>query len=312
MSLLTRRIRLALLSGILAAGSIAFAIEGQTASTIQERTIRLVSNIKKTNDNRIISQELEGYFKDIDHLVASENNKLKNMPLLMDKIDGSLFSKYRVNLSKSNDADIITLSKYLDENGMAMGFSEGDLYLFFNYQYLYRHLKGVVPNSINEYFLIESDFQKEEISEDGALIIHWDKLRLRIIRLEEYLAKISKLNCGYIERDAERTLTSYIRIYFSGLENDTDICRMIDEARMSYKLFLKENRRSRYYPVVKAFYADLKRNNFKCLSETIPMSTTWNINREHMMIYDSNNQLVDVGQVIDKYLKEAAFDKASK
>lgn len=109
---------------------------------------------------------------------------------------------------------------------------------------------------------------------DAGIGITWEEIRSRIQLIENYL----KENKTFPEKnELEEELIGYFQNYIFGQDN-TPTCPenrnkeeetyiLDSEVKKSYQLFLKQNKASRYYPLIQKIYLEYKKNDFKCTNE---------------------------------------------
>ncbi|MEM4261098.1 MAG: hypothetical protein QXG00_07690 [Candidatus Woesearchaeota archaeon] len=111
-------------------------------------------------------------------------------------------------------------------------------------------------------------FMKEEVSPiqiDAGLQISWEELRKKIIRFETFARKYPNLQ--ETTKEIEPNLKWFLSIYLAGLDNspvfDWESNKLDNELKKSYETFLKENKASSYYSVIKELYDIYKKYNFQ-------------------------------------------------
>lgn len=144
--------------------------------------------------------------------------------------------------------------------------TEGSYYVGETGTWLRSRFGRLLPPSWNEYLRQREIEIKEGFSEDAGLLISWEQLRLRITFWETFLARYPDfpLKGGEIAT----YLDIYIRTFLTGTDNsrierDYQDLTLRDEVRKAYDDFLRKNRGSRYYSVVKGYYDILKKENFR-------------------------------------------------
>ena len=117
-------------------------------------------------------------------------------------------------------------------------------------------------------------------------------------------SKINDYFCPYLKKEVRKKLKLYFRTYMIGLPNSL-IYDEIDEAKGGYEIFLQNNKSSDYYGMIKNYYSDLKRNNFKFWKKEYKengypyMGCT---------IYDKEENKIFINDVVDKYIQQVKID----
>jgi len=210
------------------------------------------------------------------------------------------FHDNKVSFPINDDPLICDLKRYIDKNGLRIGYKVGNIYLYFDPNYMGKNYKGILPDIIIDYFNIESLDKNEGFEEDAAITVSWECLRRKIIRYDEYLYRIKKLQCTYIISEIKNKLFLYLSSYLRGLPNSRiDDC--INDVKRSYEAFLEENKKSIYYSTIKKYYQILKKNDFKFIYENRTLN-----NRlfDVIKIYDETNRLVPLSDVADRFINE--------
>lgn len=165
---------------------------------------------------------------------------------------------YRIQLAiKESEVD-----KYFEPYGMDLMFTEGEPYLVEDTKYTVRKFSKFLSSPWQEYLKLRAK-ESGEFLDDGELTISWDELRKRIIFWEEFINKYPK----FPENDEIKAkLADYLNWYICGrygyyYDGKNNI--MKPELKNSYKRFLKENKKSKFYPIINNWYAVLKKNNFE-------------------------------------------------
>ncbi len=100
--------------------------------------------------------------------------------------------------------------------------------------------------------------------EDAALTVGYDDLRKIIIFGDTILQRYPK---SVVVPLVQKNLKNVLELYFTGMDNTPVYDRgntklILPEVKSSYEAFLKENKSSTYYPLVKEMYDFLKKNHF--------------------------------------------------
>jgi hypothetical protein len=218
-----------------------------------------------------ISDYLEDYQKYVDETIGILTNELINDRKMYEKLLNFPFKKNReLIITKSGDIELDNYVKYLKENGVRIGTTEGGLYLFFDPLYFVNNFKKALPDIVIEYYIILNEDIEEGYEEDAGLIVPWDTLRGKIIRYENYLRKHSNIedDCFFTKRLAKKKIDEYLYAYLYGLPNGPSLSYnnkegfLNSEAKESFENFIEENKDSKYHQIVYVFYSKIKTNRF--------------------------------------------------
>ncbi len=104
--------------------------------------------------------------------------------------------------------------------------------------------------------------KNEYLAQDAGLNVSFEELRAIIILGEAIVTKYPETSVADL---VQKQLNSLVYLYLHGLPN-TPVYEyknlLLSEVKTSYKKFLKENKKSTYYPIVKFIYDLLEKNNF--------------------------------------------------
>jgi len=269
---------------------------------IKKETDRYKKIFIKIKDYYSISNELQSYKNYINNSISVLNDELWNDKQLYKKIEEhGIFENNNVDLTNSKDKAVEKYDRYLKDNGIKIGYSEGAIFLYFDPIYIYLNFKNVLPEEIIEYFKIVAGDISEGFSQDEALMVPWDSIRKKIVRYENYFKKIGNINCPYIINLTKQKIDLYLKAYMIGLAN-SPIYDHIDEAKSSYDKFLAENKNSIFHKIIHDYYSDLKRNNFKFGKKEYIKG---GYNYVGMTIFDKNNEALFINDLAEQYLKKA-------
>ncbi|MCX5858916.1 MAG: hypothetical protein NT056_03305 [Proteobacteria bacterium] len=154
------------------------------------------------------------------------------------------------------------INSHLSKVGWTLKESERMFYVGESGGWFENKFAKILTQPYREYFNLRSKEINEGFSEDAGLLISWEQLRNRIIKWESFLLRYSDFveNLGIKEYQ-----DIYIRTYLSGIDNSTienDGGVLLKEVKNSYENFLKENKNSKYFNIVKDCYGMLKNNKF--------------------------------------------------
>ncbi len=153
--------------------------------------------------------------------------------------------------------------------GINFGQSEGTWYLQGDPDF-FQDASSVTTGEYKEYLRFNAEECKQNIVEDGGILVAWDELRKRIIR-EENFAK-QHPNLPETEKNIKGSMSWLMDVYLTGIDNssvDNHGVRLDPEIRDSYEMFLKENSSSQYYNIVRDVYAIWTKNDFKTSRELV-------------------------------------------
>ena len=216
------------------------------------------------------------YINFIEKLNEPGNNFLDDFfsaPQFYDVIEGTFknplagFDK----LSKS-DKDIVKMkySKSLNEitrclkSGIKISGNDVDGYRYTeDFSFLADILQNYEFDLVNFFELMKSE--DKEIHIDAALKISWEELRKKIIRYEKFVNDYPNLK--ETKQIVEPQLKWFFDVYIGGLDNtptfDWDRNVLNSELKNSYKIFLIENKKSKFFLFLQKYYNTLEKNKFK-------------------------------------------------
>lgn len=280
-----------------------FAILSEGTHVDIKNRMKYYNNLfTNNNDYADISNKLEALDRYLQDSITVMQKELDNNKQLQEKIAKyGKFDNNKATFIKGKDKYLDDYIEYLNENGIKIGYSEGNIYLYSDPMYIVAHFKDVLPKNIIEYYVILGKDEKEGFQEDAGLTIPWDLLRSKIIRYENYLNTMRAFDCPYIVKSAKEKIGLYLNAYLKGLDNSR-IQDNIQEARISYEKFINENKTSKYYDVIKGYYSELKRNNFK-FGQKVEQKGP--IKYVGWTILDENKNEIYIDEVADKYLEKA-------
>lgn len=223
--------------------------------------------------NDFVSQEkaFEKWQLFYNDILKREDDKLNKNSELENDLWNAERINYKLYAKQTAQKETREYIKELKKNGIDIYFSEGYFYLFQNPHFIYQHFSPYLSESEKEFQKIRTKEITEGFTEDAILIIPWDSIRKRIINWEKYIKKHPKSkNIDFIKVLIKK---HYLEFYLSGnrLYDDVDEDgfkipeekqKLREDIKESYELFIKENKDSRYYPIVKKYYLFLEKKNF--------------------------------------------------
>jgi hypothetical protein len=215
-------------------------------------------------------------FKDTSSVTQAAEELIKHAKNQEDKCREELlfiFRQYYLNcLRKYNDTiDSLginetnenKMNKSLFTIGWCVKSTEGSYYIGESAGWFGTKFQEVLTEPYKEYLHFRSKEIREGFSEDAGLLISWDQLRYRIITWESFLNKYPTFP---EKQSIQAYLDIYIRVFLSGMDNsrihDCQDMTLDKDVRAAYEKFIRENKASKYYELVKDYYEMIKRNNF--------------------------------------------------
>jgi len=278
-------------------------IKAEQAS-IRNETERYQKQFKITKDYRDICKGLESYGEYIAKSLAILNAQFEQNRQLYRKIEkyGTFEKNNQVTLSNVREEEVKEYNTYLSDNGIKVGYSEGNIYLFFDPLYVVNNFRDVLPSKILEYYAIEAEDINEGFAEDSALRIPWDVLREKIIRYENYCNAVGNADCPYIIKLTKQKLRQHLNAYMLGLDNSPIYGPRIAEARRSFEKFLINNRDSRLFNIIKDYYSVLAKNDFKFGRKEGAREGRRYVS---FTISTDKNEEIPIEVLVDRYVKQA-------
>jgi len=224
--------------------------------------------IRKCNHVFYDRRDYQDLLHDIEEIVGS---KFDNPLPAFEKID----SKSSAEIKTKYAATLKELYEYRN-CGINFTCGEGDWYLEEDGDFLVEVLSNYGSVELRDYLIFWANEDKERFAHDGGLLISWEDLRKRIIRWEEFANKHPTLL--ETEKEIKPKLQVLIGAYLWGLDNTPaydlweskwESKKIEPELRKSYEIFLKENKTSSYYSLIKGVYTILNKHNFKLSKELI-------------------------------------------
>ncbi len=172
------------------------------------------------------------------------------------------------NISKDLGYEIKDVNKYR-KYGFLIYYTEGTPYLSTDLNFYLKEFSNFLSKSIVDFLRIRAKEKKEGFSDDAMLVIAWDAIRKRIIIWEKY---INDYPNSYYNSWINKLIKHYFEVYLSGIDNSPlyeqtkyyqkSNLKLSKSIKESYEAFIKKNKKSRYYSIVKNYYNLLKKNNF--------------------------------------------------
>lgn len=161
------------------------------------------------------------------------------------------------------------LQARLSRVGWALRVTEGSYYVGEAGAWWRSRFGPLLPRSWDGYFHQREVEIREGFSEDAGLLISWERLRQRITFWEGFIRRHPHFPAN---EEVSSYLDIYIRTFLTGVDNsrierDFDDPTLRTEVKIAYEAFLRNNKGSKYYDIVKGYYEVLKRNNFRVTRE---------------------------------------------
>jgi len=173
-----------------------------------------------------------------------------------------LSEKYSGRLPKygsTNDYEKDPLIKKLDAYGLQVYMEEGEYFFYINDSFYLNDAAINIPG-MKEYSSLRNLYG---IWAECGVSVPWEEIRSRIITVENFMNKYPAFpESRELNEVADRLLSPYL----AGGEC-TPLCvngQIEPFIKDSYEMFLKENKKSKYYLKIKNHYENLKKKEFKC------------------------------------------------
>ena len=176
------------------------------------------------------------------------------------------------------EAEISAYNRKLAIAGWELGSTEGTYYVQQESNWIRDSFDEVAPNDWREYLHQRAEELSAEFTHDAFLLIPFDDLRKRIVFWEAFLDRYPLFA---LRDEVEYRTIYYLAVYLSGTDNSrvyeigsstsnwNSPRPLKEEVRNSYQNFLTVNHESKYYPLVRDYYAQIKSNNFLLSDEFI-------------------------------------------
>ena len=236
-------------------------------NTIKE--IQMKEEIQEEIQEKPVKEEIltpvQKYYK--DNLEQDEVNFLNKAKTSKD--NDLEFNKLHTKFMKATDVlnekyieNLDINDSYYKNNWVKISCIEGSCFYAVNTEYFLQKYGKYLSSAYQEW--LKFTLKRENVMQDGGLIIPADKLREYIIFLEKFVEQ----NPDFIlTTDAKDFLESYLMIYLEGLDNSPifdkwNTKKLQPEFKNSYEKFLSENKNSKFYPMVEELYNKAKEKDF--------------------------------------------------
>jgi hypothetical protein len=178
-------------------------------------------------------------------------------------------SSYNSNNNVNNwqyplaDSEKRTIDLSLSKAGWSLKESEGMYYIGESGGWFENTFELILTDTYRKYLIIRTKEIQEGFSEDAGLLISWEQLRERISLWEQFL----KNHPNFIESsEIKDYLNLYVRTFLTGMDNsrihDFNNRTLRPDVKTAYEKYIRDNKDSEYYILVKDYYEMLKNNNF--------------------------------------------------
>ncbi len=175
-----------------------------------------------------------------------------------DEIFGPLYSIPYVD----KDPYFLTAKKAAESYGFQLVQLEGDYYPVTDSNYLVKTFAKLTSPTIRAYLTFMK--RNENIVDDAALTVSVDELREIIILGDTVIKKYPHSDIASLIKPKVNHLLNF---YILGIDNspayEGTSKKIRPRLKSSLERFLKENKNSTYYPLIKDIYDYLQKNNFK-------------------------------------------------
>lgn len=200
----------------------------------------------------------------LEYLKSASDNKLKGQATYnyrneFFKIINKMDDKF-ASVEITSEQDINQINKKLLNTGIKAKTSEGIIYFVEDNDFSIQKIAPYLGKDWKDFYTIRIS-ENNKLFDDGALVITKEELRRRIIAWEEFLIKYP----NFLENSAIKAkLNCYISAYLrSQYDFSVEDNKISPESIKSFNNFLKENKDSKFYPIVKKWNYLLKDNDYK-------------------------------------------------
>ncbi len=191
-----------------------------------------------------------------------------------------LFGDFRHYYNQITQAYIISVEEKLNEKyplsakkekkykiefkkiGLRLDQGEGMYYVEADSAWFLKEFSKGLPEEWIIYLKQWDHETKNAFSDDGVILISFEAFRERIVFWEKFLKEYPDFPEAYSVHEIQSV---YLSFYFSGLHSSLSFSHIpisSNDIRRSYENFLKLNKQSKYYEVVKSQYNIIKSNAF--------------------------------------------------
>ncbi|MBM4310208.1 MAG: hypothetical protein FJ119_04580 [Deltaproteobacteria bacterium] len=161
------------------------------------------------------------------------------------------------------DSDRLEFEQTIASAGWSLRESEGMYCLGEKAGWFEERFRTILTRPFKKYLRIRADEIQQGFARDAGLLISWDQLGERIAMWEQFLRTYP----GFVAKDEIRDrLDVYVRTFVTGMDNSRinnfNSKKLRPDVRAAYEVFIRENRDSAYYTLVRDYYEMLKRKQF--------------------------------------------------
>lgn len=248
-----------------------------TFSTL--KNIRHIEEIKKIDAYKSALNKVPS--NDLNNIVKTEDILLSYLPTTNNQIfRDKAFESYRIkfykvlrhtsavykgkviddcNYAPDNDKDLPIIEKYFKQKGLRLMWMEGCYYVEEDNIFTIQKFSKFLSPPWKEYLELRAKEDNRFIN-DGYLAMPFDELSQRIIFWENFINKYPSFPEN---NEIKAKLGDYIEWYIIESTSAYGNGGPIDpDLRKSYEKFLKNNKNSKFYPIVESWYNLLKKNKF--------------------------------------------------
>ena len=154
----------------------------------------------------------------------------------------------------------------LKANGIQRLSQDGKPYLFWDASYVLDRFRPYISPMERDFWTRRGDEIRQGFTKDGRLAIPWDDLRRRIVGWEKYLDDYAVTP---YEDEVDGLIQDYMTVYVHGKADVASDSLTASKpyplpagARESYEKFVKEDKKSQYWGLMKDYLAFLEKRRF--------------------------------------------------
>jgi hypothetical protein len=161
------------------------------------------------------------------------------------------------------DSDRLELEQAIASAGWSLRESEGMYCLGEKAGWFEERFGTILTRPFKKYLRIRADEIQQGFARDAGLLISWDQLRERIAMWEQFLRQYP----DFVEKgDVRERLDVYVRTFLTGMDNSRinnfNSKKLRADVKAAYEMFIRANRDSAYYALVRDYYDMLKSKQF--------------------------------------------------
>lgn len=229
----------------------------------EEVDISLVYNFIHDNAQQVSQENASAMILDLEELMISYRLLLEE-EYLSEAIQIKLLEAYTkggfvIDPNMLDDEQLIKLVQKTIDNGFKLEEAEGFHYPVIDYS-IFSDLSTYASEEIKAYFDIMEMETDEIFAKDAALLITWDQVINRALKLEEYLVGYKS---SIREERIQELYNRYLWIVMFGLDNTPIFDEngvMYEEVRNIYEEFTKREFESEFIKTLRGFLEVLSKN----------------------------------------------------